>query len=60
MDDYSEKLLNLCRIRGINVTYESVSVKGEASGDTDESIRNFLSENARRGLYRFNSWDKLT
>jgi hypothetical protein len=29
MDDCSEKLLNLCRIRGINVMYESVSVKGE-------------------------------
>jgi hypothetical protein len=29
MDYCSEKLLNLCRFCGINVMYESASVKGE-------------------------------
>jgi hypothetical protein len=34
MDDSHEKLLKLCRIRGVNVMYQSVSVKRDARQDS--------------------------
>lgn len=48
MDESHEKLLNLCRIRVVNVTYESASVKGEACGDTQCTV----AESPAKGLGR--------